>query len=464
MGIISVFGTLVLQKIGIQPSSRAYDGFVRALVHGEGLTEGMNMLKLMQQRNLKAHDSTLATLSIACSKNFELDLAEDLLNELSASPYPYPCNEFLQACDRLNQPERALRMLAKMKKLNLKPDIRTYELLISLFGNANAPYEDGNLWSQMGCFKRIEAIEKDMAKNCVEHSHTSIRNLLKALGAEGMIDELVQRLRSAEDLFFRNNIYLGTPVYNTALHSLVKAKNIHLAMEIFKNMRLSGVDPDAETYNIMIDCSSVSQCFKSALSVLCLMLRVGFDPVATTYTVLMKILMDNEDFDEALILLDRMGLEGISVDVLLYNTVLDNAFAKGRVDITEYVVEHMRRNRVQPDPSTCAAVFSTYVRRQFNDTALQALTVLSMRMMLRQEDAVLEELKAKFADLVLSEASEPESEILEHFTTSDEDILTVALLNLRWCAILGSPISWSPDETPWARRLAADYDTRRMLV
>ncbi|CAI0546741.1 unnamed protein product [Linum tenue] len=219
-------------------------------------TGRLDTLKLMQQRNLKAHDSTLATLSIGCSKIFELDLAEDLLNELSASasPYPYPCNEFLQACDRLKQPEHALRMLAKMKKLNLKPGIRTYELLFSLFGNVNAPYEDGNLWSQMDCSKRIKAIEKDMAKNCVEHSNTSMRNLLKALGAEGMIDELVQRLRSAEELFSRNNIYLGTPVYNTALHSLVEAK----------------------------------KCFKSALSVLCLMLRVGFDPAATTYTVLMK--------------------------------------------------------------------------------------------------------------------------------------------------------------------------------
>ncbi|CAI0546742.1 unnamed protein product [Linum tenue] len=171
-------------------------------------TGRLDTLKLMQQRNLKAHDSTLATLSIGCSKIFELDLAEDLLNELSASasPYPYPCNEFLQACDRLKQPEHALRMLAKMKKLNLKPGIRTYELLFSLFGNVNAPYEDGNLWSQMDCSKRIKAIEKDMAKNCVEHSNTSMRNL----------------------------------------------------------------------------------CFKSALSVLCLMLRVGFDPAATTYTVLMK--------------------------------------------------------------------------------------------------------------------------------------------------------------------------------
>ncbi|CAN1311614.1 Pentatricopeptide repeat-containing protein At1g76280 [Linum perenne] len=317
---------LQMQKIGIHPSTRTYDGLVRALVRGEGLTEGMSVFKLMQGTDLKPHDSTLAALSVGCSKNLELDLAEAFLNELSDCRYSYPCNEFLKACDRLDQPERAVRVLAKMKKLNFKPDIWTYELLFSLFGNVNAPYEEGNMWSHMEVTKRIDAIEMDMAKNGVQHTHTSMKNLLKALGTEGMTHELVQHLRFAEDLFSRNNTYLGSPIYNIVLHALVEAQ----------------------------------ESYKFALSLLCVMMRVGFDPVASTYTSLMKvqlsilcnlalfafarlpvfewhlssylcmlqIQMDSGDFDEALFLLDRMELEGISVDVLLYNTILDKAFAK----------------------------------------------------------------------------------------------------------------------------------------
>lgn len=49
---------------------------------------------------------------------------------------------------------------------------------------------------------------------------------LKALGAEGMIRELIQYLDVAENIFCRNNIYLGTPIYNTVLHSLVEAKEV----------------------------------------------------------------------------------------------------------------------------------------------------------------------------------------------------------------------------------------------
>jgi hypothetical protein len=49
---------------------------------------------------------------------------------------------------------------------------------------------------------------------------------LKALGEEGMIRELIQYLQVAENLFFRNQTYLGTPIYNAVLHSLVDAKEV----------------------------------------------------------------------------------------------------------------------------------------------------------------------------------------------------------------------------------------------
>lgn len=79
-----------------------------------------------------------------------------------------------------DQPERAVHVFAKMKQLKLQPDIRTYELLFSLFGNVNAPYEEGNMLSQVDASKRINAIELDMAKNGLQHSHQSMKNLVSS--------------------------------------------------------------------------------------------------------------------------------------------------------------------------------------------------------------------------------------------------------------------------------------------
>lgn len=118
----------------------------------------------------------------------------------------------------------------------------------------------------------------------------------------------------------------------------------------------------------------------------------------------------------------------------------------------------MHREKIRPDASTCQYVFSTYVGRHFYNTAMEALQVLSMRM-IGGEDHAFEEKKAEFEEAyILSEDEESELRILEFLGGPDENI-AFALLNLRWCAILGFPISGSPNGTSWARRLAANYDS-----
>ncbi|VVA41370.1 PREDICTED: pentatricopeptide repeat-containing [Prunus dulcis] len=85
---------LQMQKFGLQPSSHTYDGFVRAVTSERGFSSGVEIesdwfiveanhlkktdlaiLRIMQQRNLKLYDSTLANLSVGCSKVLELDFS-----------------------------------------------------------------------------------------------------------------------------------------------------------------------------------------------------------------------------------------------------------------------------------------------------------------------------------------------------------------------------------------------------
>ncbi|KAK3006304.1 hypothetical protein RJ639_016858 [Escallonia herrerae] len=447
-----------MQSIGLEPSCDTYDGFIRALVAERGFHDGLQVLEVMQQKNLKPYDSTLATISVACSKDLELDLAEAFLDRISSSTSPFPFNAFLEACDRLDQPERAVRILAKMKQLKQPPDIRTYELLFSLFGNVNAPYEEGNMLSQLDAAKRINAIEVDMLSNGIQHSNVSINNLLKALGTEGMIRELIQYLRVAENQFSHSSIVLGTPIYNTALHSLVEAKESHMAVEIFKTM-LYGRRPDAVTYNIMIDCCSIIKCFKSACALVSVMIRDGFCPQVLTYTALIKILLVCEDLDEALNLLDQGCSDAIQPDVLLFNTILQAAYDKGRIDLVELIVVRMHQENVQPDSSTCGYVFSAYADSGFFSTAAEALQVLSMRIIF-EDDSSLEEKGPVFEDLILAEDLDTESRIIELFKNSQEDI-AVALLNLRWCATVGFPISRLPNQSQWAKRLLSSYGFKK---
>lgn len=56
---------------------------------------------------------------------------------------------------------------------------------------------------------------------------------LKALGMEGMIKELVQYLRVAENPLSSANSFLGTPIYNIVLSSLVDTGEVRASFTHF---------------------------------------------------------------------------------------------------------------------------------------------------------------------------------------------------------------------------------------
>lgn len=115
----------------------------------------------------------------------------------------------------------------------------------------------------------------------------------------------------------------------------------------------------------------------------------------------------------------------------------------------------MHQEKIHPDSSTCRHVFSAYVTSGFFSTAVEALQVLSMRMILA-DDHTLEGKRDAFEDLILVDDLKAESKILELYEDYKE-YLVVGLLNLRWCAIMGYPISWLPDQSQWAKRLSNTY-------
>lgn len=125
----------------------------------------------------------------------------------------------------------------------------------------------------------------------------------------------------------------------------------------------------------------------------------------------------------------------------------------------EFVIERMNREKIQPDPSTCHSVFSAYVNLGYHSTAMEALQVLSMRMLSKEEDAS-PDLTEYVENFVLAEDPGADLRILEFFKCSEES-LSFALFNLRWSAMLGYSLCSSPNQSPWAMRLANSYDANR---
>ena len=60
----------------------------------------------------------------------------------------------------------------------MKLNNRTYALMFSIFGNVNAPYEEGNMLSHAEVSRRISIIESDMSKNKIQHTFFTLKNLV----------------------------------------------------------------------------------------------------------------------------------------------------------------------------------------------------------------------------------------------------------------------------------------------
>ncbi|KAJ9546545.1 hypothetical protein OSB04_019088 [Centaurea solstitialis] len=172
------------------------------------------------------------------------------------------------------------------------------------------------------------------------------------------------------------------------------------------------------------------------------------------------------DFDEALTLLDHSCSEGIEINAFLFNAILGEAVWKApliriliiqdRIDIIEFVMDRMLKEKVRPDAATCGYVFSIYVNRGFHNTAMEALQVMSICML--SEKDINENLAIFEDEFIYAEDSGAESRILDHFMDFEDH--AVALLNLRWCAMHGSPISWSIDDSPINVPSSKGFDDR----
>lgn len=466
---------LQMQALGVEPSPHTYDGLIKAVSHGRSLAYGLELMESMEIKGMKPCNDTLSHLSIEHSKNLKLNMAELLLKRISDNhpKYIHPFNAFLVACDIMDEPERAVKLLAKLKDLNIRPNIRTYEVLFSLFGNVNAPYERGNWPSHMHAAERIRHIEMDMKINGVQHSYASMKNLVRALGMEGMIPEMFQRLVNVEKLSLAIKPHQITDLYNIVLHTLVEAEHSQTAIEYFRRMRSYGFLADAATYHIMLECCSLVASFRLALAFTSLMLRDGFFPQTMTYTALLKVLLATDDFNGALDVFNQASCDEIQLDVHFFNEILQYActkisskeeekHAKGLIDVIELILEQMRRNKVKPDPSTCTYACSAYAELDFHSTAVEVLRVLSLRM-ISEDDVDLHEKRTRFEDLVCSEDPSVESKIVSIFK-GGEEYIAVGLLNLRLCTfVMGHPLSWSTEDSLWAQRLSSSFPSKKHL-
>lgn len=129
------------------------------------------------------------------------------------------------------------------------------------------------------------------------------------------------------------------------------------------------------------------------------------------------------------------------------------------MDLVEFLVEHMHRKRLPPNMPICELVVSAYLNCHQVDDAVEALRVLSTRMLPtghQSSEQVEDMFKKVFSEDGLH-IDESTSDLLKD-AMDHKGVLSEALLATRLAGFGNAPMDeWNAEESWWAKRLKVQY-------
>jgi len=194
------------------------------------------------------------------------------MRERGIEPTAVTFNSVLDIIARqLSEPEKLAEVIADMKAADVSPDVVTYSILIKAscgvgeLDSALALFEqlrrDGLLFDQvtfntllLACSKagRLEEAERIFASVCelgMRPTNVTISILVKMFGRAKMLNKAIAVAESMErDYGEPPNLF----VYTCLIQACAQNNQVKRSWEVFNEMLMNGVEPDAITYGTMI--------------------------------------------------------------------------------------------------------------------------------------------------------------------------------------------------------------------
>ncbi|KAL2611007.1 hypothetical protein R1flu_022699 [Riccia fluitans] len=459
-----------MRQLGLKLNIYTYNALLRAVLEGRGVKHGLRILKKMDSTGIKPDVHSLTALLEGYCRDGKLNKAHDVLDYMEDSnrsqhPSCHTYNIFLNACVYLEDSDCALQVFGRMKEFGVAPDICTYIAMFTVMGSATSEPEGSSPWSQQQVAKRVTSLELDMAQSGLQHTRESFTSLMNVLGAHGLTELMLQRLKDAKSY---GDDLLDVTAYNIAILNCVNLNQVETAWKVYEQMKNAGFKPDVYTYNILINGCSHDKQMATALELVDTMRQEGLTPDVVTFNTLLKVICRSEQMDVVFDVLKEMTASGVQPDTATFNTILTSASYQKRVDVMEHMVEEMRRRNICPDHHTLLPVVSAYMQAGLTDDAVEALRVLSFRMLgsTKPVDASLQnrdQVQGVIGDLARRNLSlgmntrELLKDAILHSSTEAFAIYTGALAGL----VQGNSVNVDIEDSYWAERLSSQYDQRR---
>uniref|UniRef100_A0A7N0V7Q0 Pentatricopeptide repeat-containing protein n=1 Tax=Kalanchoe fedtschenkoi TaxID=63787 RepID=A0A7N0V7Q0_KALFE len=309
-----------------------YEKIVTRLVKWEQLSLVEEILEHQKRYPEVGSEGFTVRLLLLYGKAGMFDHAQKLFDEmpeLKCERTVLSLNALLDACvvsKRFDKIEDLIRELPA--KLNVKPDIVTYNTIVKAF-------------CQKGSLDEALSFVDVMEKAGVEADVITFNTLMEAFCKSGRVGDT----EKIEGLMEKKNIALNIRSCNSKLRGLVAEGRTADAIELFSTLESKGLKPDVYSFNALLQGFRDEENVQEAKRWYGEMMKCGITSDKVTYTIMIPLLCKRGDSEMALNLCRRLIKDCVLLPRNLLQMVVDELVSESRTDDAMELIELGKSNK-----------------------------------------------------------------------------------------------------------------------
>lgn len=359
-----------MDAAGFPPNDITFNSLINMAVTAESMPDAWGFVDEMQRRGLPLDKYTICTMLKSLRKSHapRRDTARvlALFDEANLDIFADEVllNMVLDTCIRHSEHRRLTDILAGYEKSNLRPAAHTYGSLIRACSALKRLDNCWQIWTEM------------VQERAMEPNSIVLGCMLDALVTSSCVEEALELFNK-----WKKHVTVNSVLYSTLMKGFA---NNHLpveAMNLFHEMRASGIRPTTMSYNTVADAQARVGNTEAVQKLVELMREDNCTPDHVTHSIVVKAYCVVGDLDQGCMVFKNMRRRDASGSIsgssdgsvtIAFNTLLDGCVRHNKFDLADQLLEQLEEFGVVPTNFTLCILLKMCGRRRQLDRAIRA--------------------------------------------------------------------------------------------